>query len=31
VTASAAWLEDFRLEVLQFPRGRHDDQIDSMS
>jgi predicted phage terminase large subunit-like protein len=25
------WLEEFRAEVLQFPNGRYDDQIDSMS
>ena len=28
---AAAWLDDFRTEVLQFPTGRHDDQIDSLS
>ena len=27
----AAWLQEFQLEVLQFPHGRHDDQVDSMS
>jgi len=27
----AAWLGDFQAEVLQFPRGRHDDQVDSLS
>lgn len=27
----AAWLDDFRTELLQFPRGRHDDQVDSVS
>ena len=27
----APWLEDFKTEALQFPRGRHDDQIDSLS
>lgn len=27
----ASWLDAFRTEVLQFPNGRHDDQIDSMS
>jgi predicted phage terminase large subunit-like protein len=27
----ADWLEDFRLEVLTFPLGRHDDQVDSLS
>ena len=28
---SAPWLDDFLLEVLAFPRGRFDDQVDSMS
>ena len=28
---SAPWLDDFQTEVLQFPRGRHDDQVDSIS
>jgi predicted phage terminase large subunit-like protein len=28
---AAAWLADFQVEVLQFPRGRHDDQVDSIS
>lgn len=27
----AAWLDDFQAEVLRFPRGRHDDQFDSLS
>jgi predicted phage terminase large subunit-like protein len=27
----AAWLDDFRSELLQFPHGRHDDQVDSLS
>ena len=27
----AKWLEDFRTEVLAFPHGVHDDQVDSMS
>lgn len=27
----AIWLDDFRIELIQFPTGRHDDQIDSMS
>jgi predicted phage terminase large subunit-like protein len=27
----AAWLDTFLLEVLAFPRGRHDDQVDSVS
>ena len=28
---SAPWLEELRREVLLFPNGRHDDQIDSIS
>ncbi len=27
----ASWLGDFRTEILQFPYGRHDDQVDSVS
>jgi hypothetical protein len=27
----APWLEELRLELLQFPYGRHDDQADSIS
>lgn len=27
----AHWKDDFILEVLAFPNGRHDDQVDSMS
>lgn len=27
----APWLKDFQAEVLQFPRGKHDDQVDSMT
>ncbi len=27
----APWLQDFQTEILQFPRGRHDDQVDSLS
>lgn len=27
----APWLEDLRLELMQFPYGRHDDQVDSIS
>jgi predicted phage terminase large subunit-like protein len=27
----AVWLDDFRSELLQFPWGRHDDQVDSLS
>jgi predicted phage terminase large subunit-like protein len=28
---SAAWLDEFKSELLQFPHGRHDDQVDSLS
>ena len=27
----ASWLQDFQSEILQFPYGRHDDQVDSLS
>ena len=27
----ADWLDDLRVELLQFPYGRHDDQVDSIS
>ena len=27
----APWLEDLRIEFASFPRGRHDDQVDSVS
>lgn len=27
----AEWLDEFRSEILQFPHGRHDDQVDSVS
>jgi predicted phage terminase large subunit-like protein len=27
----AQWLDDFRSELLQFPKGRYDDQVDSFS
>ena len=27
----AAWLDDFRAELLQFPHGRYDDQTGSLS
>jgi hypothetical protein len=27
----APWLEDFKAEVLAFPYGRFDDQVDSLS
>ena len=28
---AAGWLEELELEIARFPRGRHDDQVDSMS
>ena len=31
VPAAAEWLEAFRDEVVSFPMGQHDDQIDSLS
>ncbi len=27
----APWLQNFQTEILQFPHGRHDDQVDSLS
>ncbi len=27
----AAWLDAFQTEILQFPQGSHDDQVDSVS
>jgi phage terminase large subunit-like protein len=27
----ASWLEDLENELFSFPRGRHDDQVDSIS
>ena len=29
--AAAPWLGEFQREVMAFPKGRHDDQVDSMS
>jgi predicted phage terminase large subunit-like protein len=31
VKAGAPWIDDFRTEVLAFPHGRHDDQVDALS
>jgi predicted phage terminase large subunit-like protein len=31
LSQNASWLEDLRNELLAFPNGRHDDQVDSMS
>lgn len=28
--AKASWLDEFRTEILAFPNGAHDDQVDSM-
>ena len=28
---SSAWLQDFLAEMLAFPAGRYDDQVDSVS
>jgi predicted phage terminase large subunit-like protein len=27
----APWIEDLRLELIQFPDGKHDDQVDSIT
>jgi hypothetical protein len=29
--ARAPWLNDFRNEILAFPEGRHNDQVDALS
>lgn len=29
--ANAAWLADFQTEIVNFPKGKHDDQVDSLS
>jgi predicted phage terminase large subunit-like protein len=31
VPAGASWLADFRAELLSFPAGRHDDQVDAIA
>ena len=31
IPEQAPWLQDFQDEILQFPDGRHDDQVDSLS
>jgi predicted phage terminase large subunit-like protein len=28
---NAPWLDEFKKEVLSFPKGRHDDQVDALS
>lgn len=30
MSAAAPWLADFRAELLSFPAGRHDDQVDAI-
>lgn len=30
IPVDAPWLEAFRRELMAFPKGRHDDQVDSM-
>lgn len=30
VPSGAAWLADFRSELLSFPAGKHDDQVDAL-
>jgi predicted phage terminase large subunit-like protein len=31
VPADAAWLAEFRRELMSFPNGRHDDQVDALT
>ena len=31
IPANAAWLVDFENELMKFPNGKHDDQVDSIS
>jgi predicted phage terminase large subunit-like protein len=31
IPADAPWLDELQRELLQFPYGRHDDQVDSIS
>ncbi|MCD2317270.1 phage terminase large subunit [Sphingomonas sp. IC-11] len=31
IPLTAPWLDDFRLELIQFPDGKYDDQIDSVT
>jgi hypothetical protein len=30
VPTNADWLPDFRTELLSFPAGKHDDQVDAL-
>ena len=27
----APWIDEFRKEILAFPKGKHDDQVDALS
>ena len=29
--SSSSWLDEFKAEILAFPNGRHDDQVDALS
>jgi predicted phage terminase large subunit-like protein len=29
--STAPWLDEFKKEILSFPRGKHDDQVDALS
>ena len=31
IPETADWLDDFETELLSFPRGRHDDQVDALT
>ena len=31
IPANAPWVKDFRLELVQFPLGSHNDQVDAMT
>ena len=31
IPEQASWLPEFQTELLQFPNGRYDDQVDSLS
>jgi hypothetical protein len=31
IPQEASWLADFLYEVLAFPNGRHDDEVDALS
>ena len=31
IPTDAPWLADFQYEILHFPKGKYDDQVDSLS